>query len=262
MAIFLLSLGRKRIRRFKFFSDDEFDGICRRASHLAPNMVRRIPIILIVDLLAIIFIVVMYFKTGEADLGESSILTYISGAQILGVAVLSALIFRARTSGSAKKWSLKNPKIIWALIAAGFVFLTADEFFKIHENIDEGIHAMFKLEESGLSDRIDDLIILLYAVVGLIAIAAYRREFVLMKKSKLLFVAGFACLFLMVALDALTNRDDVLANFFQGDGLETALTCFSILEEGAKVVSSGFFILAFQVCLKLAKSEPVGSLAE
>ncbi|MFT4551117.1 MAG: hypothetical protein ACI8XO_003572 [Verrucomicrobiales bacterium] len=229
--------------------------------HQTPNepnylvLYRKYPLILIVDVIAIIAAVMIYLLTGEVKLGESSFLTHLSGAQLLGVAIISFLIFRVRNLHVEKVYSLKNPRIIWALIAAGFFFLMADELFKIHESIDEMIHSIFNLEENGFTDRIDDLLILLYALIGIAVIAAYRREFLLMNNARVLFICGFGLLFLMVGLDVLTNRDDILRSFLGGDRVESVGTWLSFAEEGAKILSGGFFIMAFQIGLRTVRSD-------
>jgi hypothetical protein len=103
-------------------------------------MQRPIAIVLLVDLIAIAAAVTIYLLTGEKKLGESGFLTHLSGAQLLAISVISFLIFRVRNRDVQKVFTLKNPGILWALIAAGFFFLMADELFKIHESMDELIH--------------------------------------------------------------------------------------------------------------------------
>ena len=217
-------------------------------------MQRPILIVILVDLIAIAAAVTIYLLTGEKKLGESGFLTHLSGAQLLAISVISFLIFRVRNRDVQKVFTLKNPGILWALIAAGFFFLMADELFKIHESMDEAIHSIFGLKETGVTDRIDDLLILLYALIGIGVIAAYRKEFVIMKKAWPFFLCGFGLLFLTVGLDVLTNRDDILRSFFKPDLAESLQTWLSFAEEGSKVLSEGFFVVAFFTGWQTARS--------
>ena len=219
-------------------------------------MYRPALLVLLVDLVAIAAAVMIYVFTGEEKLGEGGFLTKLSGAQLLGISVISFLIFRVRNRGVEKVFKLRNPRIVWALISAGFFFLMADEMFKIHEEIDELIHSAFALRETGVTDRIDDALILLYALIGIGVLFAYRSEFFVLKEARLFFFCGFGLLFLTVGLDVLTNRDDILSALFGSEWGETLQTWLSFAEEGAKVLSEGFFVVAFAGALRTAKAIP------
>ena len=67
---------------------------------------------------------------------------------------------------------------------------------------------------------------------------------------------GFGLLFLTVGLDVLTNRDDILSALFGSEWGETLQTWLSFAEEGAKVLSEGFFVVAFAGALRTAKAIP------
>jgi len=209
--------------------------------------------VLLIDLIAIAAAVMIYILTGEEKLGEGSFLTHLSAIQLFAVAAISFRIFRVRNEGVARPFTFRNPRIVWGLIAAGFLFLVADELFKIHESADTLIHSVFHLRESGWTDRIDDLLILCYAMVGIGVIAAYREEFVFMKKGLPFFICGFVALFIMIGLDVITNRDDLIRSFVDRDRVEAVQTCLSFAEEGMKVLSGGFFVIAFFAALRTAR---------
>lgn len=67
--------------------------------------------------------------------------------------------------GRSSFW--RDPSVVWAIIASGFLFLAADEVLRIHENLDQLIHYVFGLKETNLTDRIDDLIVGMYGLVGI-----------------------------------------------------------------------------------------------
>ena len=207
---------------------------------------RLLKIVLLIDLAVIAGAVVYFAMGGKALTGENSILTWVSALQLLAVALLCWLIFQIRNRDIESRFSLQNTRLIWGLIAAGFVFLFADETLKIHEGTDKLIHSIFSIEETGLTDRIDDFLILVYAILGLAVLFAYRREFLaIMRPHFWMLYWGFALLFVMVAFDVLTNRDDILINFMDADQAKVTGTWLSFVEEGSKILASGFFVGAF-----------------
>lgn len=211
-------------------------------------------LVLLIDLIAVAAAVVIYLKTGEEKLGEGSFLTHLSAIQLLAVSWISFQIFRIRNRGVTPVFILTNARLLWGLIAAGFLFLCADELFKIHESLDELIHSLFSLEETGLTDRIDDLLILGYAVIGIAVIVRYRSEFFIMKRGVPFFICGFVALFLMIACDVFTNRDDLIRYVVDRDQIASVQTILSFAEEGLKVLSGGLFVVAFYAGLTAARA--------
>ena len=214
---------------------------------------KLILLVMLVDLIAVAAAVLIYVLTGEEKLGEGSFLTHLSAIQLFAISWISFQIFRVRNQGEGNAFNLRNHRILWWLIAAGFLYLFADELFKIHEGIDSRIHSVFHLRESGWTDRIDDLLILGYALVGLGVIAFYRSEFVIMKRGLPYFICGFVALFLMIGLDVITNRDDLIRSFVDRDLVKPVHTCLSFAEEGMKVFSGGLFVIAFYAGLQTAR---------
>ena len=142
---------------------------------------------------------------------------------------------------------------VWAIIALGFLFLAADDLFRIHENFDNLIHYVFNMQETGLTDRIDDIIIGLYGFIGIGVLIAYRDELIIYKKNLPFFILGFVTLFIMVALDVLTNRNDILPLVFDRDKAVVLYVWLSLAEDSLKVMAEAFFILAFYAIFQKAK---------
>ena len=92
--------------------------------------------------------------------------TLISGSQLLFIGLISwnIQIKRMKEVGEEKR----NSRYIWFIIGMGFVFLALDEAFELHEEIDFLIHNRFGIEETGLSDRIDDLVVMTYFIIGMV----------------------------------------------------------------------------------------------
>lgn len=134
-----------------------------------------------------------------------------------------------------------DPARIWALISLGFFFLALDEAFSIHERIDGLIHAVLAIDETAVTDRIDDLIVLLYGVVGAFLIYLHRGEFRGLGGFYKYLAVGFGFLFLQVAFDVLTNRGDILRYL----GVSHLFAEGKIAEELSKLLAEAAFLLGF-----------------
>ena len=107
--------------------------------------------------------------------GEKSILTDLSTFQLAGCSMISIIIPIALFS---KKGNLKVFEwLVWIALAIGFAFLAMDDKFMVHERIDKAIHAAFQWRETKISDRIDDIIVGIYGVIGMIFIISNRKHF-------------------------------------------------------------------------------------
>jgi hypothetical protein len=135
---------------------------------------------------------------------------------------------------------------IWFIFALGFFYLALDEGLSIHEEIDFFIHWLFGIAETGLTDRIDDFIVFLYAMVGLVVLYFHWQELRSISNQKRLFAAGFLFLFLMVAADASGNRPDVaiFLGFSEPDAIRVDHV-LDIVEEFFKLAAESAFLVAF-----------------
>ena len=105
---------------------------------------------------------------------ESGIVTYTSAALLALTAAMSLRIGRLRRAGAG--WSWRDPRIVWLAIGLGFVWLALDDLAQIHENLDRLLHRLAGIEETPLTDRLDDLIILAYGLIGAGVMWACRSE--------------------------------------------------------------------------------------
>lgn len=185
---------------------------------------------------------------------EGGFITYWSAFQLAVVGFISGLIFFIRNKG-VKKVSLNAAPFIWAIMAAGFLFLTLDEIFLIHERTDRFFHYLFQIEETNITDRLDDLIIGFYGIIGLSVLYYYRGELMKFKPVFALVVIGYVLLFITVVLDMVTNRSDVISYFItQEDYVEQISNYLSVMEESCKLYSVAFFLGAFYYSVPIARS--------
>jgi hypothetical protein len=206
------------------------------------------------DTIAIIIAIAMGIHKGNAHkyFGETTFITWISVLQLWTISVLSYRIFQTRRR-TLRDFNWRAPFIVWLIISLGFLYLGMDDLFKIHESIDHRIHNLFQLKETGFTDRFDDMIVGVYGLIGIIYLRACREE---IKKYRQVFpflTYGFVLLFIMVALDILTNRTDILEIFLSRDLVGTMDIWLAVAEDSAKVFSGSFFLVGFYGALQIAR---------
>lgn len=210
--------------------------------------------IILFDIIAIIVAIAIGVH-GENPLkhfGEHQFITWISAFQLLTISWLSYNILQTRRLARGHcHW--QDSFMVWAIISFGFFFLAIDDLFQIHERIDHGIHYIFNVKETGVTDRIDDILIALYGLVGMSILYTYREEMRKYRKVFPFLIYGFVLLFTMVALDVLTNRNDILVKFVHRDLSVIIHGCFSIAEDSLKVFAESFFLVGFYAALQIAR---------
>ena len=138
----------------------------------------------------------------------------------------------------------------------GFFFLAFDESAKIHEGIDKKIHRVFGIKETWITDRIDDLIVGVYGLLGIAILYYYRKELKRYKSTSLFFIIGFILLFFMVFLDALTNRNDIIFALTKNYSItNTLITWLCVAEEYFKLMSEGMFVAGLYGCYEIADKQ-------
>lgn len=208
--------------------------------------------VILLNLAAIFATVVLAspFEKVYRQFEDGGFITYFSVIQLFMLSYFTCKIFKIRSNASIAPW--RSPIAIWGIFSLGFSFLALDDLLMIHEWFDELIHEIWRIQETGLSDRIDDIIVGGYGLIAVALLVIYRRE---LKKYIVVMptvVAAFVTLFLMVGVDILTNRDDILLMLFQQSTVYSIDSWSFVLEEGLKLLAEGFFIIAAHTCLKIA----------
>ena len=218
-------------------------------------------LVLILNLLAVSAGVITYSYTDVDPFSEGGFITKLSGFQLLVIAWLSYKIFQARRV--KRRHSLwRDSSAVWLIVALAFLFLTVDDLFMIHENIDDLIHEVFNMQETALTDRIDDFIVGLYGLAGIGVLFIFRDELKAYREAFPFFIFGFVLFFIMVPLDMLINRNDILPLIFDHDQVDVLNIWITLVEDSLKVFAEAFFILGFYAILQKAKQhmdvEPFG----
>jgi hypothetical protein len=196
-----------------------------------------------VNAIAVLVALMIYQHGGRDHFGERGFITFLSTFQLLVIAGLSHQIAKVKTQVSSM--SKQSATLVWRVIAWGFVFLAADEFLSLHEVTDLFIHDLFNLQETGLTDRLDDLIMASYGMFGLGLLWVYRDEFKPYKSALAFFKKGFMLLFMMILLDLAANEQDLLELFFAPDTANTIQRHLDHVEDSLKVFAEAFFLVAF-----------------
>jgi len=212
--------------------------------------------VLSIDIAVIIVASTLGSSPGHYFSKEHSLLTYHSSVQLLAISFLAFLTYLIRKKDFPSKSHI-GPFSLWLIVAIGFLFLAFDEVFMAHENMDEIIHSTFQLKETGVTDRIDDVIVLCYGICGLVVLYIFREEFTHYRTEFPLVKLGFSLLFVAVFLDILTNRDDVLSFFISTPhAKDEAFQALKAMEKIFEILAEGVFVATFYYFREIAGKIP------
>jgi hypothetical protein len=179
--------------------------------------------------------------------------TAVSFLLLLASALVLRHVYRLRRQ-QALAPGRTGPSLLWLLMCIGFFYLAVDEIAFVHEGIDKLIHLVFSIEQTAVTDRLDDLIPAAYGLIGLVVLWCYRAELSSFRGFWPWLVAGMFLLFASVGLDVLTHRKDILMAWIADR--ELAGYCWNklnALEEVCKVVAELLFFGMFLGCRDTAR---------
>lgn len=215
---------------------------------------RLLAYLLIFDAAVIIFTLISA-DDPKIYYGEFQLVTFISFIKLLAISRVNWNIFKSK-GGTVRGINFNNDYALWLIISAGFLFLALDDLFLIHEGTDKLIHFILGMKETGLTDRIDDLIVVVYGVLGLLILYSYRHEIYRYRRSLSYIVFGFGFLFIRIVIDIITNRNDIIPLIISDENVETYLNNFLAITEGAtKLLAQSFFLAGFYYCLRKTEQE-------
>ena len=186
----------------------------------------------------------------DLHLKEHSIGTWLSAVQLFALGSVTALLAHNRTSLHPR--THRNVRL-WMLLSAGFVFLALDELTSIHEAVDEAIHRLLGLAPTAITDRLDDLIVAAYGIVGAWVLWRFREELREFQDALPLLAVAFALFFTMAIIDTYTDRPDLalLLPLRRKDAL-ALWRWLQVVEEGLKLLGGGLFLAVGYRCLWIA----------
>lgn len=178
---------------------------------------------------------------------EASFITWVSFGQLLISSIFAWKTFLIRGK--------KGKALLWLAISIGFLFLSIDEVARIHENMDSIIHKkLLHMKETPLSDRLDDLIIGIYALIGCSVLYAFRIELKRFKQALPYLITSLLMIFLMVITELISNRYDLLPELIHNENLAKGVyhIC-KVGEEAFKLYAEALLATAFYCCLAISK---------
>ena len=191
--------------------------------------------------------------------GESSAATIFSMV-LLGATAL-VCFGTAYTRAGQNDDNARRAAILWIVVGVAFIVLALDEGFMIHENLDQLFHRIAEISETAWTDRIDDFILLVYGLIGLLILFRFRAEFLGTPRARKYFAAAFVLFFISFVLDALTNRREYLDWLgLTGQARQIVHYVAHSIEEIAKLLSGATLLLAFSfasVSVKHREVEPM-----
>lgn len=189
-------------------------------------------------------------KIGAA-LNEKSFATFFSVALLWTTSRVCFRIHRVKTTDAPGGGHARDARVVWLFLGYSFAFLALDELLQIHENLDKFIHFITGMEETGLSDRIDDLILLIYGLVGLIVLFIYRSE--ILSAPRLMYFLRVAFCFAVVSLvlDVISADRSYLTWLQVPENLhDTVRGWVKLLEEGTKLLTEAALLSGFVELLR------------
>jgi hypothetical protein len=195
-------------------------ALCR-PSPAPPALVRTGGLLLALSLAAVLVLAILgyvWHDNSHRYFGERKVGTYLSFLNLLATGALSASI--------AQRLGPRDFARFWWVAAVGFVWLGCDDLFTLHERIDRGLHALFRLDpDHPITDHLDDLIVASYGMAALAL--AYRHRMDLWPLTWMHRTLGSA----FVLFGAM-----VVADFFYWS---------KTLEDGLKVVAGTLIFVGF-----------------
>jgi len=93
-----------------------------------------------------------------------------------------------------------------------------------------------------------------YLIVGVMLINRYRHEINLFMDAANYFMAGLGLIVLMVIIDVIGNKEDILSKFISDPGLcEDLWKALEVFEEMIKIIAEGVLLAGTMFCHELAK---------
>lgn len=212
-----------------------------------------------VAIAAVIFRAILLDKGPYRYFDEGSLINWLSGIQLLIIAGINWKIYRLRIGRKEVSQPGKNYQRLWQFLTFGFVFCALDELIQIHERLDKFIHWMFQIQETALTDSIDDLIIVIYGIIGLLVIYYFRQEFYQYREAFGYFKIALILACCSIALDFFTQGQET-SNLLT-ETQEMQREWLRSIEEIFKIFAEVFLIATFYMCLRIAQrlKKAVGS---
>jgi len=183
---------------------------------------------------------------------ENGVITLLSVCQLLVCAFISLAVWKQRKGPGPIRWKAKT--LIWLIMGVGFVFLALDDKILIHEGLGRTFHKIMHMHQTGWSTRIDDFLIGVYGVIGLVTLWFYSKEMLRFRRCLQIFGPGFVALLISVFGDASAHRPDFFIWLVGTKYAPVFLDIGEVFDEGGKVLAEALFLTGFASALRDARA--------
>ncbi len=146
-----------------------------------------------------------FFLAQDADwaLSEFGVLNSFDAAQLLLAGVLGMLAFRLFWLGPNERATHGERAgiFLWGAVGLGLIVFAFDDFFGVHERLGGWIARNADVIPLATNNA-DDIMTLMYGVLGLIILAVFRHELFTIRASAVLLVVGVLASAMMLGTDA------------------------------------------------------------
>ena len=195
--------------------------------------------------------------SSKAYFEEGGYMSILSCLQLLGGAILSRKIFLLSKKSSNQ--ILNQSSLFWKIVSFGLLFLTLDDAFQIHENIDKLFHFIFDIlfgfKETNVSDLADDIIVGIYLLIFIFCVFRQWKVIQIYKNSFIYFKIGLILTISMIFFDTISNNTLFVSMLTDNIELQKLWkNWFGTLEDSIKIYAGGLFAIAIYKCWQITKS--------
>lgn len=215
--------------------------------------------IIIVNISCILFSI-LFSDTPDKPFKEAEFITWLSCVNLVmlsGISLCSLFVI----SFFETCVSNRQGQFVFVLLCfLGFLFLGVDEWFQVHEKLDFWFHKVLNIEETSLTDRLDDLFVMIYGVSGVALFYIFCKKFWFDKNIKSWLLITISLFTIMVLLDMAGNDTYLYRYITDKTYLYNDISIvLGIIEDSIKVIAETSLIIAFleifQSLLKVLKLE-------
>ena len=175
----------------------------QRVSTLRP-MWGLIAAVLALNALALASATYLHFgQDASWAFSEFGLINSLDAAQLLMAGILGVLSFRLFWHGPSDRaaHATRTGIFLWGTVGLGLILFAFDDFFDVHERLGTWIARNADVLPVATNNA-DDIMTLMYGVLGLIVLATFRHELFEARASSALLVAGVLAAGLMLGTDA------------------------------------------------------------
>tara|TARA_B100001250_G_scaffold294243_1_gene255863 strand:- start:2520 stop:3212 length:693 start_codon:yes stop_codon:yes gene_type:complete len=189
---------------------------------------------------------------------EGYFLTNVSTLHLLIISILCLYLYSLKRR-RIKKHSFKNKgkPFFWLILCLGFLFLGIDEQFMVHEYIDIFTHnlmeSIWNYQGNSITKRLDDIIVLLYLILGVFMISKYKEEVLLFNNAKSYLRLGLILTLVMISIDIATSQSDLFRILFPTENVKYMIKIFGVIEDSIKLFALTFFCAWIGKCISISQ---------